>query len=172
MDVGTLLRDVRARAGLTQRALAAAAGTSGAAVAAYETGAKNPRADVALRLVDAAGFELTAYEKRSRSHRLTDLLAQRTADRVAADPSLLDRAVDVLDSGRYRSRYGPAWRHVIAAGPAVVVAVLTSTHPDSYGMKTDSPFTLLGLVPEGERQRLVELAYADRRDAPCGAGSR
>lgn len=159
-SVGMILRGVREARGLSQRELAQAAGTSGPAISAYETGAKRPRADVFLRLVESAGHELRAVQRRTASQRLSDLLAERIADLVQEDPGLLDRALEVMDSDRYRSDYEQVWRHIIAAGVPAVVAVLTSTHPDSSALKSDSPFALLGLVDTDERRQLVERAYA------------
>jgi transcriptional regulator with XRE-family HTH domain len=57
MDSGLLLRRARARAGLTQRALAERAGTSHATLATYETGAKVPRVDTLDRILRAAGYQ-------------------------------------------------------------------------------------------------------------------
>jgi hypothetical protein len=45
-------------------------------------------------------------------------------------------------------------------GPAAVIGVLTSPHPDTLALKADSPFTMLGLVDDAEWQRLLEVAYA------------
>ena len=56
MHSGTLIRRARARAGLSQRALAARAGTSHATVASYETGAKVPRVDTLDRILRATGW--------------------------------------------------------------------------------------------------------------------
>ena len=51
-----LIRRARRRAGLTQRELAVRAETSHATIAAYETGAKVPRADTLDRILRAAGY--------------------------------------------------------------------------------------------------------------------
>jgi transcriptional regulator with XRE-family HTH domain len=56
---GSMLRDARERAGLTQSALANRAGTSQATLSAYESGAKQPTLDTFLRLIAAAGSTLT-----------------------------------------------------------------------------------------------------------------
>ncbi len=53
-----LLRTVRRAAGLTQRDLAARAGTSAAAVCQYERSERIPRVDTLRRLLAAAGAEL------------------------------------------------------------------------------------------------------------------
>lgn len=58
MDVATLLRRCRLDAGLTQRELAARAGTSAAAICFYERGERVPRTDTLVRLVAAAGATL------------------------------------------------------------------------------------------------------------------
>lgn len=58
MDAATLLRTARVRSGLSQRALAASAGTSQAAVAAIESGRKQPTVATLERLLRAAGTEL------------------------------------------------------------------------------------------------------------------
>ena len=55
---GTLLRDARKRAGLSQRALARRARTAQSVVARIEAGDTSPSYDTLLRLLDAAGFEL------------------------------------------------------------------------------------------------------------------
>lgn len=79
MDAAALLRTARARAGLTQRALAVAAGTSQSAVAAIECGRKQPTAATLDRLLTAAGTELVPAEPEqaallSRGRRLVDVL--------------------------------------------------------------------------------------------------
>jgi transcriptional regulator with XRE-family HTH domain len=53
-----ILRDARLRAGLTQRGLAAKAGTSQSVVARIERGTASPSVDTLARLLDASGFEL------------------------------------------------------------------------------------------------------------------
>jgi transcriptional regulator with XRE-family HTH domain len=60
-DVGSdLLERVRHEAGLSQEALAARAGTSRPTLSAYEHGRKSPTLATVERLLDCAGFELTA----------------------------------------------------------------------------------------------------------------
>lgn len=57
---GALLREARARAGLTQRELARRAGTSQSVVARIEQGRCDPSTATLARLLAAAGFELRA----------------------------------------------------------------------------------------------------------------
>ena len=58
MNAAVVIRTARSRADLTLRALAARAGTSHSAIAAYESGAKTPSASTLDRIVQAAGFAL------------------------------------------------------------------------------------------------------------------
>ncbi len=71
-----LLRDARARAGLSQRALAARAGTAQSVVARIEAGTTSPSWTTLAGLLAAAGFDLRgALEQRParRSHMLDDV---------------------------------------------------------------------------------------------------
>ena len=58
MDVGSQLRRCRDRAGLSQRSLADAAGTSQPTVAAYESGRVTPNVDTLDRLLAACGYTI------------------------------------------------------------------------------------------------------------------
>lgn len=58
MDVSAELRAARHRAGLSQRALAERARTSQAAIAAYESGRKDPTTGTFSRLLAATGARL------------------------------------------------------------------------------------------------------------------
>lgn len=58
MDAAVLLRDARMHAGLSQAALAEAAGTSQSAIARYETGAAQPSLTTLERLLAACGQRL------------------------------------------------------------------------------------------------------------------
>ena len=53
-----LIRMARRQAGLTQTELAERAGTSQAAVSAYESGRRSPSVDTLVRILAAAGLEL------------------------------------------------------------------------------------------------------------------
>lgn len=62
MEPAALIRSVRQRQGLTQKALAVAAGTSQPVISAYEAGRRDPTHTTLARLVAAAGerLEVTA----------------------------------------------------------------------------------------------------------------
>jgi len=61
MDSASLIKEARARAGMTQAQLAAAAGTSQPTIAAYETDAKSPSVRTLERLVRSAGSVLEVH---------------------------------------------------------------------------------------------------------------
>lgn len=64
MDVACAIRGSRRRAGLTQAALAARAGTSQATISAYESGRKQPSVATLDRLLAAAGARLSIQRRR------------------------------------------------------------------------------------------------------------
>lgn len=66
MDVATQLRTARARAGLSQAALAARAGTSQPTLSLYESGRKQPTIETFARLLAATGSELRVEETPGR----------------------------------------------------------------------------------------------------------
>jgi transcriptional regulator with XRE-family HTH domain len=68
LQIGSLLRAARRRAGLTLRGAADKAGTSHATVAAYEAGRKSPTVSTLLRILDAYGFAAEI----SLSHRIRE----------------------------------------------------------------------------------------------------
>jgi predicted nucleotidyltransferase/DNA-binding XRE family transcriptional regulator len=67
---GHLIRTNRTRAGLSQRDLAAAAGTSQPAIARYESGHGEPRADTLERLLAACGATIAAQKAPRRTERI------------------------------------------------------------------------------------------------------
>lgn len=75
MDAAALIREARARAGLTQQALARMAGTSQPTLAAYESGAKSPSVRTLDRLIRATGATLDV-RLRSAPTAQGELLAQ------------------------------------------------------------------------------------------------
>jgi transcriptional regulator with XRE-family HTH domain len=105
MEPARAIRTTRQRAGLTQAALAARAGTSQATLSAYENGRKQPSVETLARVLAAAGARLavepapapvvqpTAAERRRAARELTaalelaDALPKRPA-RVLRFPRL------------------------------------------------------------------------------------
>lgn len=69
MDAGDAIKRARLRAGLTQHALAARAGTSQATISAYESGRKQPSLETLDRILAATGSRLTVVPARRRVRR-------------------------------------------------------------------------------------------------------
>ena len=100
MDVATELRRARLRAGLTQAALAARAGTSQATLSAYESGTKQPSVETLTRLLAGAGSRLaverarpavvlpSASQAAETARTLSDVLALAEALPSRHDPEL------------------------------------------------------------------------------------
>ena len=153
-----ILRAARQRSGLSQRALASRAGTSGAAVAAYESGAKDPRASTCLRIIRASGADLTLTGPRSRNDRFVDLMCARYAELLAENPSLLEAARSELPRLGESSNRG-VWERLLDLGVPVVAAVLTSPLPEVRGLKSDCPFAFLPLISDAERNELLRAAH-------------
>ncbi len=92
MDAGQILKEARRRAGLTQREVARRSATSHSAIAAYESGAKNPTVKTLDRLCRALGFEVTTRlepiptaDLSNRGEELAEVLA--LADAFPSRPS-------------------------------------------------------------------------------------
>lgn len=159
MEAATLLRSARRRAGITQAEMAARAGTSAPTISAYEHGTKQPRADVLLRLLRAAGLEPALVPATTANSRYIDSFCEALAQQVRRDPAVLDQAERELDRMPPSSNV-LAWRSLLAVGPTAVIAVLTSRDPDARALKADNPFARLGLVDEDARLALVQQAHA------------
>ncbi len=78
-----LIRMARRQAGLTQKAMAERAGTSQAAMSAYESGRRSPSVDTLCRLLGAAGFEvrmrLSPPDTHDSSRRIAEAMLPREA---------------------------------------------------------------------------------------------
>lgn len=102
----------------------------------------------------------TPTTQRLRSAQIKDLLCVRIAEEIARNPAWLERAATHLASDRYTSSYEDVWRMLIAAGPAAVIAALTSPSADADPIKSDNPFAVLGIVSERDRIAIVNQVYA------------
>jgi uncharacterized protein len=102
MDAAEVIRRAREAAGLSKRELARRAGTSAAAIVAYETGEREPSFRTLRRLVRAAGYDselvtrpalgrldpVQAAKRLAEVLDLADHLPQRKAARHLAFPPL------------------------------------------------------------------------------------
>ena len=90
-----LVREARARAGLTQAELAKRAGTSQTAVARYERGRALPTLETLYRLVRACGFDLRMSLEPYDDHDdvlLDEQLARSPEERLRANDELVGLA--------------------------------------------------------------------------------
>lgn len=95
MDAAEIIREVRRVTGLTQHALATAAGTTQSTIAAYESATKQPTTGTLDRIVRAAGVELSWAVVRRTPYRpmsLADL-----SEALHAAPKDLDRRLLALE---------------------------------------------------------------------------
>ncbi|MDQ4041801.1 MAG: helix-turn-helix domain-containing protein [Actinomycetota bacterium] len=94
MDAAATLRDARRRAGLTQAALAARAGTSQATISAYERGSKEPSLSTFERLLAAVGARL-AVEEAQAPVVVPSAARLARSGRILEDVLALDEALPV-----------------------------------------------------------------------------
>jgi transcriptional regulator with XRE-family HTH domain len=118
MDIGSIIADARARAGLTQQQLAERAGTSQPAVARLERGQGRPSMATVERLAGAAGFDVNvslvpkavskdpvveAY-KRDVDRTLLRENLRKTVDRRLRDMEAFRKSADELRRAVQRKR--------------------------------------------------------------------
>jgi transcriptional regulator with XRE-family HTH domain len=100
---GALLREARARAGLSQAELARRAGVSRSVLSVYEAGRREPGSEALARILAAAGYRL---DLRSSIRRLDDERAGRILEQV------LELAEALPGRRRGGMRYPPFLRRI------------------------------------------------------------
>lgn len=145
MDVSGLLAEARARAGFTKTALAAQAGTSVAALVAYEAGRRSPTVRTLDRLLQACGLQVRA------------VLEPYLAD--------LDAEVDRLLEGRPELPHG--WRRIVEAfeDEGLAWAFDGSTALALHGLSTSPGMTEVLLAADDTTRRFLHrhnVAAVDR----------
>lgn len=78
----SIIQLARLKSKLSQRELATKAGTSGSAIAAYETGRREPTLPTLLRILRAAGFDLRMHLTTYDPH---DEVLRRWVEALPAD---------------------------------------------------------------------------------------
>lgn len=165
---------LRRRAGLSQRALAELAGTSGPTVAAYESGTREPRLSTIERLAEAtgAGLEVAIVERdagtraRARRERRERAVGAAVAaavrdnwDRARAyGQANLERLVEQVGTNR-SVRLLDEWRELIDAGPNAVATALVAPGVHGHDLRQMSPFA--GLISDDERRAALAAAGVD-----------
>ncbi|MGQ0805280.1 MAG: helix-turn-helix domain-containing protein [Actinomycetota bacterium] len=174
-EVGAaVLLAARAEAGLSQRELAARAGTSGATVAAYERGTKEPRLSTLHRLLVAAGMKLDLSYAPVSKERLAGLtredqrslaLHRAIVTKLAADPeTVLTKARRNLSVMRRANQDGGAepwfaeWERLLRGPLSAVIEVLVSTNQRARDLRQVTPFA--GVLSDEERRAIYQAERA------------
>jgi transcriptional regulator with XRE-family HTH domain len=168
-----VVKRLRIESGLSQRALAYEAGTSGPTVASYESGRKEPRLSTLQRLAASVGFAVEVRLVRSdpgsmaraRRERRSLALAAATAAAVEQDreravqlaQSNLDR-MDTVVHGTAARALLDEWRDTIARGVPAVRAALLELGDHGHDLRQMTPFA--GLLSDGERAAAMAAADA------------
>jgi transcriptional regulator with XRE-family HTH domain len=163
-EAGLLVLAARVDAGLSQRQLAARAGTSGATIAAYERGTKEPRLSTLRRLVEATGARLDVgwapvddAGTLTREERRSLALHRSIAARLAADPEgVLTRARKNLRMMRRANDDGSAepwfteWERLLRGSISGVIEALVSRDERARDLRQVTPFA--GVLTDAERR--------------------
>jgi transcriptional regulator with XRE-family HTH domain len=169
VDSAQLVRTLRDESGLSQRAFAARAETSGPTVAAYECGRKEPRLSTLERLAVTAGLQLEirlvpadrGARRRARREARSWALAAATAGLVEQDYEAarrlahgnIERMESVTGSNRSRTLLAE-WRRVVDDGPSAVRRVLLDPSEHGHDMRQMTPFA--GLMSDRERELVLD----------------
>ena len=154
------IRTLRNRAGLTQQALASAAGTSQSTIAAYESGAKSPTLRTLENLAASLDLEMltdfvprmTREDRRSLAfHRAIAALVERDPDQTVSRArknlaklrKIHPHATTLLDR----------WRTWLELTPDELIEKLVDPRMAARDMRQVSPFS--GMLPASERARIL-----------------
>lgn len=149
------VRSLRASAGLSQRQLAARAGTSQPTIAAYESGRKSPTLRTLEHLAESVGRDVvvTLVPPLTREDRSL-WLHHAIAAKLRADPdAALERARRNL--ARMAAVHPGAapllreWRRILRRPIPDIVDVLLDPRPHARDLRQVTPFA--GLLPARER---------------------
>ncbi len=168
------VRQLRRQVGMSQRSLAAAAGTSQPTIAAYESGRKVPTLATLRRLAEAAGLEMSVQfmPPLTREDRRSLLLHEAIVEELAADPGrVLAKARANLRRMR-ASNPGAApilreWGVLLARPLEDLIAILRDPGSRARELRHVTPFA--GLLTAAQRAdvytrfRAEELARGERR---------
>jgi len=168
-----VLRRLRRESGLSQRAFAEIAGTSGPTVAAYESGAKEPRLSTLDRLASSADYRVElrlvplgrGAAQRARRERRSLAVAAATAAAVERNfetarrraEKNLNRSERVVGDN-VAQQWIVEWRTVLDRGPKAVRSTLLDQTAHGHDMRQMTPFA--GLLTDAERNAALAAAEA------------
>lgn len=152
------IKELRQRMALTQEELAAAAGTSQPAIAAYEAGRRSPTLRTVRRLARAMGMDAVVefYPPLTREDRRSLALHRAIAQRLAEDPEgVLRQARANLDRMARRHRGATQllreWEVLLDRSIDHLIPLLTDPSPRARELRQVTPFA--GVLSSEERTR-------------------
>lgn len=165
MDVGPSLRRCRNSAGLSQQALADAAGTSQPTVAAYEAGRVTPNTDTLVRLLEACGFAIDVVPdveapRWTRTEEKSLAVHRQIAARLLSDPvSTLHKARINLDRLRDADRGNASgwlddWTELLDRPSDEIVTAMLARTQHAINLRQRTPFA--GVLSEAERRKALQ----------------
>ncbi len=164
------IRLLRAKAAVTQAALAKAAGTSQPTIAAYESGRKSPSVETVRRLAHAVGLEpwIDFHPSLTREERRSLVLHEAIARQLIDDPErVLARARENL--GRMVARRSTSsqlldeWRVLLKRPLSALVPLLTDPDPWVRELRHVTPFA--GVLTTRARTQVYEAFAEEERRA-------
>ena len=170
VDVGAIIRDFRARHGLTQSELGRLSGVPQPVLSAYEHGHRAPTLDTLEAILGVRGetivVEPAQAQQHDRSVARTIEIHRLVLDKLLDDPDrVLEQAAAQLklidEVANVRSRpYLDAWRALLDGPRADLVRVLMSTAEADVELLKVSPFA--GLLTDDERAEVAQRAVRRR----------
>lgn len=164
MEIGSQLRQHRDRAGLSQQALADAAGTSQPTVAAYESGRVTPSLSTLNRLLGACGFTIavvpdergprwTRVEEKSLAiHRhIAARLLEQPGPTIARARANLDR-LQSTDRGN-AARLLDDWDTLLDRPTDEIVTAMLARTQHGIDLRQMTPFA--GVLTDTERRKAL-----------------
>lgn len=165
------IRTLRHRSGLTQAALAHAAGTSQPTIAAYEAGRKSPTMGTLRRLAQSVGLEATVqfHPPLTREDRRSLMLHKAIARHLEEDSKhVLERARKNLT--RMKKLHPAAgqlfreWDVLLDRLVSELLPVLTDPSPRARELRHVTPFA--GVLTAGERTEVYRTFAEAEKAAP------
>lgn len=160
------IRQLRWQARLTQQELAAAAGTSQSAIAAYESGAKSPTLRTMQKLAGSLGLEVAVdfIPCMTREDRRSLAFHRAIAERVerAGEPAIGQARRNLA---RLRQAHPHAtellerWRQWLDLPPSRLAANMLDPRPQAREMRQVSPFS--GMLSARERAQILRRFRAE-----------
>jgi transcriptional regulator with XRE-family HTH domain len=182
-SAAALLVRARRSAGLSQRQLASRAGTSGATIAAYEGGHKEPRLSTLCRLIEATGSTLVIGVELHDVSGTAGPLSLEDRRSLAFHRAVLRQLLDDPEAVRQKGLrnvvtmrrandgsaavYFDQWERLLLGTLEELIATLTSLEHRARDLRQVTPFA--GVVPARERWDIVR-AYR-RESQRCAVTS-